>query len=92
MMFLSAFMGFYGVAFGFLAVMIHLSTLDSFGVPYFDGFAWTHNLQDSVVRMPLWTMVKRPKGIAEGDVKRRRFFFPAMRPFSEEDDGEGNAQ
>ncbi len=83
MMLAAAFMGLYGVAFAFLAVMIHLSTLDSFGVPYFDGFAWTRNLQDSIIRMPLWSMVKRPKGIAEGDIKRRRFFFPPTRPFAE---------
>lgn len=91
LMLAAAFMGFYGIAFAFLAVMIHLSTLDSFGVPFFDGFAWTRNLQDSVVRMPLWTMVKRPKGIAQGDVKRRRFFFPSARPFSADSDAEDDA-
>ncbi len=91
LMLAAAFMGFYGIAFAFLAVMIHLSTLDSFGVPFFDGFAWTRNLQDSVIRMPLWTMVKRPKGIAQGDVRRRRFFFPSAHPFAADDNGEDDA-
>lgn len=88
MVFVGAFMGFYGLAFGFLTLMIHLSTLDSFGVPFFDGFAWTRNQQDSIIRMPLWTMVKRPKGIATGDVKRRRFFFPPARPFAQDEKSE----
>lgn len=92
MMLLSAFAGLFGVVLGFLLVMIHLSTLDSFGVPYFDGFAWTHNLQDSLIRMPMWSMVKRPKGIAKDDVRRMRFFFPPTRPFDKEDETERDGQ
>jgi spore germination protein KA len=86
MLFLSAGTGFYGLSLGFLAMLIHLSTLTSFGVPYFDGFAITRNLQDSIVRMPLWSMVMRPKYIAKGDLTRRRFFIPPLRPYSMEDD------
>jgi spore germination protein KA len=65
---------------GPFGILIHLSTLTSFGVPYFDGFAWTRNLEDSIIRMPLWTMVKRPKHVAKSDVTRRRFFIPPLRP------------
>lgn len=86
MMVLSAVAGFYGLSLGFLAILIHLSTLTSFGVPYFDGFAITRNLQDSIVRMPLWSMVMRPKYISKGDTTRRRFFIPPLRPFSMQDD------
>jgi len=86
MMCLAALAGFYGLSLGFLAVLIHLSTLTSFGVPYFDGFAITRNLQDSVVRMPLWSMVMRPKYIAKGDTTRRRFFIPPLRPHAVQDD------
>lgn len=91
MMILSAFVGFYGVAMGILAILIHLASLTSFGVPYFDGLAWTSDLKDSVVRLPLWTMVKRPKDIARGDTTRRRFFVPPLRPYEpqEEDGPEG---
>lgn len=92
MMFVAAFMGLYGVAFAFLAVMVHLSTLDSFGVPFFDGFSWTRNLQDSIIRMPLWSMIRRPKGIAQGDIKRRRFFLPTARPYAQGDDAEDGAK
>ncbi len=87
MMMLASFVGFYGVALGFLAILIHLATLTSFGVAYFDGFAWTSNLQDSVIRMPLWSMVRRPGGIARGDTTRRRFFVPPLRPYAPDEDG-----
>lgn len=86
MMILSAATGFYGLSLGFLAILMHLSTLSSFGVPYFDGFEPSRNLQDSVVRMPLWSMVKRPKYIARGDTTRRRYFVPPLRPYALEDD------
>lgn len=88
MMALAAFSGFFGVAMGVLAFLIHLSTLTSFGVPYFDGFAWTRNLQDSVIRMPLWTMVMRPKDIAKSDTTRRRFFVPPLRPYASQSSDE----
>ncbi len=84
---LAAFAGFYGVAIGFLAILIHLATLTSFGVAYFDGFSIQTNLQDSVVRMPLWTMLRRPRGIAYGDTARRsRLFIPPLRPHTPKDE------
>ena len=91
MMSLAAFAGFYGLAMGFLALLIHLASLSSFGVPYFDGFSKASSLQDTIVRMPLWSMVKRPVNIARGDIVRRRFFIPPLRPHAprDEDDTEG---
>ncbi|NLG25124.1 MAG: spore germination protein, partial [Clostridiales bacterium] len=89
MMCLAAFMGMYGIVIGLLAVMTHLATMSSFGVPFFEGFTWSRDQQDIAVRAPLWAMVKRPKDIAQGDVTRRRFFIPPLRPHqgdsSEED-------
>jgi hypothetical protein len=79
MMMLAAALGWYGISMGFLAILMHLGSLTSFGVPYFDGFSWTSNLQDAVVRMPLWSMVRRPISIARGDMTRRRFFIPPLR-------------
>ncbi|MPM84288.1 Spore germination protein B1 [bioreactor metagenome] len=86
MMLLGSFAGWYGIAMGFLAMMLHLGSLYSFGVPYFDGFTWSTNLQDSVVRMPMWSMVRRPKDIARGDTTRHRFFIPPMRPYAQQDE------
>ena len=86
MMMLAAALGGYGIAMGFLAMLMHLGSLSSFGVPYFDGFSISVNLQDSVVRMPLWSMIRRPEDIARGDLTRRRFFVPPLRPYETEDD------
>jgi len=88
MMILAAFAGWYGISMGLLAVLLHLGSLSSFGVPYFDGFVRKANLQDSVIRMPLWTMTRRPEDIARGDMKRRRFFIPPLRPYAPEDEDE----
>ncbi len=90
MMVLAASTGLYGISMGLLAVLIHLASLQSFGVPYFDGFAWTGDLQDVVVRMPLWSMVRRPRDLARGDTTRRRFFIPPLRPYEpQEEEGQG---
>lgn len=91
MMLLGASLGWYGVSMGFLTMLLHLGTLKSFGVVYFDGFTRTGNLQDSVVRMPLWSMLLRPAQLAYGDKTRRgRFFVPPPRPKDPpEEQGEG---
>lgn len=86
MLILSGFVGWYGVSMGFLGMLVHLATLTSFGVPYFDGFSWNSDLQDSLVRMPLWSMRRRPKDIARGDTTRHRFFIPPLRPYAQPDD------
>lgn len=87
-MLLAAFAGWYGISMGLLAMLLHLGSLSSFGVAYFDGFALTRNLQDSLVRIPLWLMIKRPKGLSAGDVTRRRAFLPPLRPFDEQNQDE----
>ena len=86
-MVLAAVLGGYGIAMGLLATMVHLASLTSFGVPYFESFAFSRDMQDTLVRTPLWFMTKRPKDIAQRDTTRRRFFIPPMRPHDEQ----GNA-
>ena len=86
MMILAAFVGFYGVAMGFLAMLIHLATLESFGVPYFESIDSGRDMQDTFVRMPLWSMVKRPKALTHDDSTRHRFFVPPLRPYARQDD------
>jgi Bacillus/Clostridium GerA spore germination protein. len=83
---LSAIVGWYGVSIGFLAMLVHLATLSSFGVPYFDGFSLTSDVQDSLVRMPLWSMTKRPRHLTGEDTTRRRFFLPPLRPYARPED------
>ncbi len=88
MMAMASFMGFYGVAFGFLGMLIHIATLESFGVPYLGDFDNIEAAQDTFVRMPLWFMAKRPTGIARGDMTRVRRFIPPLRPHAP-DEGKG---
>ncbi len=76
MMLMSAMLGWYGIAMGLLGVSIHLATLTSFGVPFFDGLDWTSDLKDTVVRMPLWSMVSRPRQIVCEDEVRHPYFVP----------------
>jgi len=83
-MVLATVLGGYGIVMGFLVTLIHLASLKSFGVLYFEGFVLSRDMQDSVVRMPLWFMTKRPRDIAQGDVTRRRFFIPPLRPHETE--------
>lgn len=68
---LATILGGYGVALGFLGILVHLSTLRSFGVAYFNTVIPSRDLQDSVVRMPLSKMFNRPRGISYDDITRR---------------------
>lgn len=63
--FTSAILGLFGFWIGILILLIHLASLKSFGFPYLlpfvssdlNGYA---DLKDSIIRMPLFTMKKRP--------------------------------
>ena len=68
----AAFLGGYGIAIVFLAMLIHLASLKSFNVPYFTAITLSYDQQDIFVRMPLWMMRQRPADIAEGDMTRRQ--------------------
>ncbi|HPT89014.1 MAG TPA: spore germination protein [Bacilli bacterium] len=66
---LATFAGLFGLVIGLLAILIHLASLTSFGVPYFSGF--TRYNQDSIIRTQLKSMTKRPEGIAKNNIVRR---------------------
>lgn len=73
---LAASLGGYGICLAFLGMLIQLGSMESFGVPYFNGFSVATDLKDGFVRMPLWTMTKRPARLATGDVTRKNYFVP----------------
>ncbi|WP_018132852.1 spore germination protein [Effusibacillus pohliae] len=62
LIFLAGTLGLYGVTIGVLAILIHLTSLRSFGVPYFAPVAplTVRNLKDVGVRAPWWRMNRRP--------------------------------
>jgi spore germination protein len=62
---LSAFLGFFGFWVGLLFVLTHMASLRSFGIPYLMPFAArelnSHSeVKDSVFRLPLFMLKKRP--------------------------------
>ncbi len=72
MMFLSATLGMYGVLFGTLALLIHLSHLRSFGIPYLAPLTPTilPGWKDLFWRFPLFSILLRKPTIVEKNQKR----------------------
>nr|WP_227793667.1 spore germination protein [Paenibacillus guangzhouensis] len=72
LMALAASFGLFGVIVGIFAIVLHLCSLRTFGVPYMSPFA-PFNIQgqeDAVFRMPQWMMRTRPGLIARKNIKR----------------------
>ena len=65
MILLCSVFGILGLALGWMLVLIHLSGLKSFGIPYLMPFSGNdmnrrQDGKDSIIRMPLWMIRKRP--------------------------------
>lgn len=64
MMFLASILGLYGIILGIIGLAIHLCTLTCYGVPYFAPFGIlgkeSRDLEDSIIRVPIGKMKKRP--------------------------------
>ncbi|MCR4436797.1 MAG: spore germination protein [Clostridiales bacterium] len=65
------FLGFFGISSVFVAVFIHLCRLRSFGIPYMAPFSplTASDLKDSLVVVPIWAMVTRPRILRQENVK-----------------------
>lgn len=72
-LFLSNLLGVLGIAAGFYILIIHLYSLDSFGVPYLPNNKYS-DLKDILVRVPLWKMNKRPQSIPNNNTIRQTNF------------------
>ncbi len=59
-------LGFYGIALVVLLLLLHLTNIRSFGMPYTKPFAplKIKDLKDTLVRAPLWLMRERPQKLA----------------------------
>ncbi len=78
MILLSAWLGLFGYLLGLLGVLIHLSGLYSFGVPYLMPFAASGvengaQWKDSIVRFPLFRLDRRPVYAKESNRIRFRW-------------------
>ena len=83
---LGAVMGLYGVIFGLLVILIHLSGLQSFGVPYLSPLV--HGTADDMlkvlVRPPWWLTGQRPRQLKLQDKKRQASNMIPRKPKAEE--------
>ena len=72
MMILAATFGFLGIAFGLIAISIHLASLRSFGVPYLSPVIpdSLEEFKDIGIRAPWWAMKKRPAALYLRNRKR----------------------
>lgn len=72
LMFLAALFGLFGVVIGLVAIVIHLSSLRSFGVPYLAPLApfSPTDSKDIVYRAPWWAMRWRPRLLARQNLER----------------------
>ncbi|QGT99395.1 Nutrient germinant receptor inner membrane subunit A (GerKA/GerAA/GerBA) [Candidatus Syntrophocurvum alkaliphilum] len=71
---LAGLLGGIGIAVGVIAIVIHLSSLRSFGVPYLSPLAplTPEGLQDTLVRFPPWLQLIRPKLITDNEYKQSK--------------------
>ncbi|AZN43699.1 spore germination protein [Paenibacillus albus] len=67
----SGFFGLYGITMATLFLLIHLTNLESFGVPYLSPVAPTERskLRDIFIRAPWWAMRTQPSGKQGGESK-----------------------
>lgn len=82
LMFLSTIFGLYGLVLGLIILSVHLVSLKSFGIPYMTPMAPSriNDLKDALFRVPLWSMVTRPKYLRTKNKQR----------FSSKGDDDGN--
>lgn len=62
------FSGLLGIMVANILILIHLSSIRSVGVPYLSPFSpfSGSDLKDTVVRVPLWAMITRPRALSWG--------------------------
>lgn len=89
LMLLAGTLGMFGIVWGVTAILLHLSSLRSFGVPYLSPLAPLSGsgLKDTVVRAPHWWMRLRPPQIGQANPVRSG---RGLRPGPHQNRGRGN--
>ncbi|UOF88824.1 spore germination protein [Fodinisporobacter ferrooxydans] len=74
MMSLAASFGLFGITVGLIAMVLHLCSLRSFGVPYMSPFApfIPDDQKDAIFRVPWWGLFSRPRLINQKNVQREQ--------------------
>lgn len=75
---LAATFGLFGVIVGIIGIVLHLSSLRSFGVPYLSPFApmIKEDQKDAIVRFPQWALFSRPRLINQKNIVRQNDNYP----------------
>ncbi|MGG0412671.1 spore germination protein [Peribacillus simplex] len=71
-MILAATFGLYGIILGLIVMVLHLNSIRSFGLPYLAPNApfILQDQKDNIIRMPHWSLLKRPRLISKNDTVR----------------------
>lgn len=70
----AATLGFVGIVFSLMIIIIHMCKLSSFGTPYISPLAPLNlkDLKDTFVRLPIWTMNRRPSNVhSQNPIKQK---------------------
>ncbi|MFF2289818.1 spore germination protein [Peribacillus butanolivorans] len=78
MMALAASFGLFGIIVGVIALVLHMCSLRSYGVPYMSPFApfIGEDMKDTLIRVPRWGMFARPRLISQKNNKRENTSAP----------------
>jgi spore germination protein KA len=79
-------LGIFGLSICFLGVLIHLTSLRSFGAPYLSPIAPFNKqgFKDTFIRMPLWKMNTRPRVIGMNNLQRQNSNLKPKKPETKE--------
>ncbi|WP_181444427.1 spore germination protein [Bacillus sp. 03113] len=71
---LAASFGLFGITVGLIALVLHLCSLRSFGIPYMSPFApfIISDQKDTLFRFPRWGLLTRPRLISQKNLKRQQ--------------------
>lgn len=71
---IAASFGLFGITIGLIALLLHLCSLRSFGVPYMSPLAPFNisDQKDTFVRLPRWKMFSRPRLISQENMVRQK--------------------
>lgn len=64
--------GLFGILIGFIFILLHLTSLRSFGISYLSPMAPSNlsDLKDVVIKTPIWAMRNRPRFLGENNSER----------------------
>ncbi|MDN3019657.1 spore germination protein [Paenibacillus sp. BSR1-1] len=79
---IAASFGLFGIIVGLIALILHMCSLRSFGIPYMAPFGpfIKDDQKDAIFRMPRWAMFSRPRLISQTNITREDT--PAPKPDS----------